>query len=166
MSSLKSTINLVHFFEILVEWIANTIEDISSTCIQTLDTIRKRWTAPFFQPDILIVADPLAPSCAVIASGLARACQLVAVQQRKFRIWIATVPGTTFEIRFHTIKKQITVSANPEKTEQAEKIPSSSNRVPRLNGGKSPAILTLDAHGESIRLELQPSSRGIQWIVR
>lgn len=166
MSSLKSTIDLVRLFEILVEWIVNAIEELSSACIQTLGALCKRWAAPFFQPDILIAADPLDPSCAIIASGLARACQLAAAQQQNIRIWIATVPGTTFEIRFHTIKNQITVLATPEKTEQAEKIPSSSYRVPHLNGGNSPAILTLDACGESIRLELRPTPRGIQWHVR
>ena len=166
MSSLKSTIDPVHLFEIFVEWMVNAIEETSSRFFETLAAMRKRWAAPFFRPDVLIAVDPLDPSCAILASGLAQACKLVAAEQRKLRIWIATVPGISFEIRFHALKNRITVSAISDEPEQTEKLPPSSYGVPRLHGGDQPAILTLDAKGESLRLELEPTPRGVQWHVR
>lgn len=166
MSSLKSTIDPVHLFEIFVEWIVNAIEESISLFFETLATMRKRWAAPFFRPDVLIAVDPLDPSCAILASGLAQACKLVAAEQRKLRIWIATVPGFSFEIRFHALKNRITVSAISDDPEQTEKLPPSSYSVPRLHGGDQPAILTLDAKGESLRLELKPTPRGVQWHIR
>ena len=166
MSSSKSTIDPVHLFEIFVEWMVNAIEETSSLFFETLAAMRKRWTAPCFRPDVLIAVDPLDPSCAILASGLAQACKLVAAEQRKLRIWIATVPGFSFEIRFHALKNRITVSAISDEPEQTEKLPPSSYGVPRLHGGDQPAILTLDAKGESLRLALEPSPRGVQWHIR
>ena len=146
------------------------LPDAPSAAAEALLALAGRLRSPWFAPDLVAAADPLAPDPRVLVRGVAAAMRLCAAEDRPVRLLVSRAPGAVLELRLDAVRRRciaelldappapapdpapappapVPAPAPPRRAESA---------LPPFALGAEPAVFRLEAGTDDLRLEFLP----------